>query len=57
MRKFFYARLAADNLKKNRHTYLPYLISCSITCAMIYIICSLSMNEGLSKMAAGATRS
>ena len=55
MRKFFYARLAADNLKKNRQTYLPYLISCSITCAMIYIICSLSMNEGLSKMAAGAT--
>lgn len=53
MRKFFYARLAADNLKKNRQTYLPYLISGSITCAMLYVICSLSMNDGLTKMAKG----
>ena len=54
MRKFFYARLAADNLKKNRQTYLPYLISGSITCAMLYVICSLSMNDGLTKMAKGS---
>ena len=53
MRKFFYARLAADNLKKNRRTYLPYLISCSVTCAMLYIICSLSMNDGLQNLEKG----
>lgn len=54
MRKFFYGRLAADNLKKNRQTYLPYLISCSVTGAMLYTICSLSKNEGLKNMSRGA---
>ena len=54
MRKFFYGRLAADNLKKNRQTYLPYLISCSVTCAMLYTICSLSKNEGLKNLSRGA---
>lgn len=55
MRKFFYARLAADNLKKNRQTYLPYLISSGVTCMMIYIICSLANNETLSKLEKGGT--
>ena len=55
MRKFFYARLAADNLKKNRQTYLPYLISSGVTCMMIYIICSLAENENLSKLEKGGT--
>lgn len=54
MRKFFYARLAAENLKKNRQIYRPYLLSCSLTCAMLYIISSLSMNEGLENMKKGA---
>lgn len=54
MRKFFYARLAADNLKKNRRTYLPYLISGSVTCAMLYIISSLSLNDGLKKLQEGS---
>lgn len=43
----FYPKLAADNLKKNSKTYLPYLIS-GIFCATVYyILRSLSLNPSL----------
>lgn len=47
MSKLFYPRLAVDNIKKNRKTYFPYMITCIITAAMFYILCSLSANEGI----------
>lgn len=50
----FYSRLAADNIRRNRQTYLPYIITCIITTAMLYIIRSLAMNEGLDGMSGGA---
>ena len=47
LKKGFYLKLAASNIRKNRKTYLPYLLACIGMVAMYYIICSLSLNEGL----------
>lgn len=47
MNNFFYARLAANNIKKNAQIYIPYIITCVITIAFYYIMKSLSLNEGL----------
>ena len=47
MNNVFYAKLAANNIKKNSKTYIPYIISCILTVAMYYIITALSMNESL----------
>ena len=46
-KKGLYARLAADNIRKNAQLYIPYLITCCLTAAMLYIITSLSRNSGL----------
>ncbi len=54
MRKGIYVRLAADNIRKNAQTYVPYILTCILTTAMLYIICSLSLNEGLEHMSGSA---
>lgn len=53
MRSGLYARLAADNIRRNARTYIPYIITCVITSAMLYIIKSLSLNEGLERLRGG----
>lgn len=53
MTKTFYPRLAASNMKKNRRTYIPYILTCILTVAMFYIVKSLSMNPGLEQMLGG----
>ncbi len=53
MRKSFYPKLAAGNMKKNARTYLPYLVTCIITVAMFYIVKSLSQNPGVKNMVGG----
>ena len=55
MRKGFYTKLAASNIKKNSRTYIPYIITCIITAAMFYIINSLSNNESIKKLYGGET--
>lgn len=50
-----YARLAADNIKKNGKAYVPYISSCVVTVAMFYIIRSLSLNKGLWNFKMGST--
>ena len=50
MTKGFFPKLAAGNIRKNGRTYVPYIVSCIITVAMYYIICSLSVNPGLNNM-------
>lgn len=55
MANFFYARLAASNIKKNRQIYFPYIITCIITIAFYYIMKSLSLNEGLDTLYGGGT--
>ncbi|MCI8287638.1 MAG: ABC transporter permease [Lachnospiraceae bacterium] len=54
MKKGFYPKLAADNIRKNARTYIPYLITCVITVAMYYIERSLALNPGLERMAGSA---
>lgn len=49
----FYPKLAAGNIKKNKRTYVPYMLTCILTIAMFYIFKSLSMNPGLDQMVGG----
>lgn len=51
MTKGFYRKLAADNIKKNQKTYIPYILTCIVTTAMFYIVKSLSLNPGIKGMA------
>ncbi len=51
----YYARLAADNIKKNAKVYVPYIITCVLMAAMIYIISSLANNPDIRNMKRGAT--
>lgn len=53
MNKGFYARLAADNIRKNAKTYVPYIITCIVTVMMFYMVNSLSTNPGLQTMYGG----
>lgn len=55
MNNFFYARLAANNIKKNGQIYFPYIITCIITISFYYIMKSLSLNEGLDSQWGGDT--
>lgn len=50
MNKGFYFKLAADNIKKNSKTYVPFMLTCIITAAMFYIVTSLSNNPGINTM-------
>jgi putative ABC transport system permease protein len=36
MNRFFYLKLAVNNLKKNAQTYIPYLLTCICTIMMFY---------------------
>lgn len=50
MNSMFYPRLALSNIKKNRKTYYPYLLTCILTVMLYYIMNTLARNEGLKKM-------
>ncbi len=45
MRKTLYARLAMQNLRRNYRLYIPYLLACTGTIAMYYIIAFLNFNS------------
>lgn len=47
MSRSIYGKLAVTNLKKNRKSYIPYILTCIVTIAMFYIISALSVNEGM----------
>ena len=53
MVKAFYPRLAFNNVKSNRKIYLPYILTCTLTVMMFYIIKSLSVNPDVGKMSGG----
>lgn len=55
MRKLFYAKLAANNLRKNAKSYMPYLLTCIATVSMFYIMVALSMEQRLFNMPGGDT--
>lgn len=44
-RKFFYARLAITNIKKNSKTYVPYILTCIGTISMFYNMLALTTNN------------
>lgn len=47
VRKGFYWKLAAGNIRKNRKIYYPYLLTAILTAMMLYVISSLSSNQSL----------
>lgn len=53
MGKFFYAKLALTNLKKNSKTYIPYILTCIGTITMYYLMHFISRNDGLDSMSGG----
>jgi putative ABC transport system permease protein len=55
MNKFFYAKIAISNLKKNAKLYLPYLIASIGMISVFYIMISISMDGGLEHMLGGET--
>lgn len=55
MNKKLYPVLAFNNIKRNKQTYLPYMLTCICTIIMYYIIHSISINEDLVKIRGGHT--
>ena len=55
MKCLFYPKLAAGNLKKNRRTYFPYLLTCTVSIVMFYTLLSISTNPGLDQMPGSAS--
>ena len=55
MNKSIYRKLAITNIKNNRRTYIPYLLTCVITVMMFYIIYALSLNKGLEHVPGATT--
>lgn len=53
MGKFFYTRLAKENLKKNKSSYFPYILTGICTVAVFYMILSLTTNPGVMDMEGG----
>lgn len=53
MKKTIFPKLALNNIKLNKRTYIPYLLTCIVTVAMYYIIHSLSLNPGMEEMFGG----
>lgn len=43
----FYPRLAAQNIRRNRQFYFPFLLTCIATTALFYILCFLTFNYGM----------
>ena len=48
-----YPGMAFSNIIKNRRVYLPYMIACTFTTAIYYIICSLGDNSSLTELWGG----
>lgn len=57
MKKGFYVRLAANNIRKNSKLYIPYIFTCVLSVVMFYVMMSLSLDPAVKKMFAGGTLS
>lgn len=53
MNRFFYPRLAAQNLRKNKTIYLPYLLAAGLIIGLYYILSSLIPMVSASGMRGG----
>lgn len=54
MSRFFYAKLASENLKKNKSLYLPYILTAIGMSAMYYIMLAITWDKGIENMFGGA---
>lgn len=50
MSRFFYVKLALENLKKNKTLYLPYVITAIGMSAMYYIMQAITWDKGIGQM-------
>lgn len=55
MRSNFYPKIAFTNIKKNRKTYVPYILSCVGSLITFYILVALANDKGLEGMYGGST--
>ena len=55
MNSIFYMKIAFTNMKKNRRTYIPYLLSCIGTIAMFYMMSAIAESGGMENVFAGDT--
>ncbi len=54
MNNRYYFRLSRDIIKKNAKMYIPYIFTCVLMAAMIYIIRSLSKNPDFNNLPHGS---
>ena len=50
----FYPRLALTNLKNNRQTYYPYLLTCILCVMTFYTVLSISVNSSFESLPSAA---
>ena len=55
MRKLFYFRLALSNVRRNKITYLPYLIATAVMSGVFLLIAGLLFSNGLTNTPSGDT--
>lgn len=48
-----YPAMAATNIKNNRRTFIPYMITSIVTVAIFYIVCSLADNQDMANIWGG----
>lgn len=53
LRKFFYFRLALGNVKRNRLTYLPYLVATAVMSGVFLLIAGLMFSDSLTNTPSG----
>lgn len=45
MNNAFYSKIAFNNIKKNNKTYIPFILACIFTVAMMYIMLFITFND------------
>lgn len=55
MNKFFYPKLALNNIKKNSRTYIPYILTCIGTIIMFYNMSFLSVAKDIGSVSDSAS--
>jgi len=55
LRKFFYFRLAWNNIKRSRITYLPYMIATAVMSGVFLLIAGLLLSDSLTNTPSGRT--
>ena len=55
MKTGLYTRLAVNNIRKNSGTYFPYILTCTVTVMMFYMVKSLSLNPGIRQLTGADT--